>query len=225
MLSLLGLAVLVGMHHALEADHLAAVSSLASGGKSLREILHRGVAWGLGHTATLLLVAGPVLIAGLAIPQNLSSPLETLVGLMLIGLGLHVLYRLWRDRNHFHTHRHDDGAVHFHAHSHAGEKLKHEYSLHRHAHRFNWRSLLVGMTHGLAGSAALLLLTATQFSNLWAGLTYVLLFGAGSILGMALVSAAISLPLVLTARFLTLANRTLQAATALVTIAIGASLI
>ncbi len=225
MLSLLGLAVLVGMHHALEADHLAAVSSLVSGAKRFPDLLRHGLTWGLGHATTLFMVAGFALVLGWAIPASAANRLETMVGVMLVGLGLHVLYRLWRDRIHFHEHRHEGGQTHFHAHSHAGERQRHEFSIHHHSHRFNWRTLLVGMTHGMAGSAALLLLTVSQVHSPWAGLAYVLLFGVGSMLGMAAVSAVISVPLLLTGRFLTFANRALQGAVGLATIAIGAATI
>lgn len=225
MLSMLGLAVLVGVHHALEADHLAAVSSLVSGAKRFPELLRHGLTWGLGHATTLFVVAGLAFGFGWWVPESAANRLETVVGVMLVGLGLHVLYRLWRGGIHFHRHRHEGGQTHFHAHSHAGERQRHEFSSHHHSHRFNWRTLLVGMTHGMAGSAALLLLTVPRVHSPWAGLAYVLLFGVGSMLGMAAVSAVISVPLLLTQRFLTLANRALQGAVGLATIAIGAAAI
>ncbi len=95
---------------------------------------------------------------------------------MLVGLGAHVLWRLWRDRVHFHNHSHGDGAVHIHAHSHAGETAAHARSVpharatHDHAHGFRWRTLLVGLMHGMAGSAALLVLTVSQASSPAVGL-------------------------------------------------------
>ncbi|MBM3519645.1 MAG: urease accessory protein, partial [Alphaproteobacteria bacterium] len=156
MFSLLGLALLVGMHHALDADHVAAVSSLASGRRGLADIISHGVSWGLGHAATLFVIAGAALLLGLAVPGELAHGLELAVGLMLIGLGSHVMWRLWRDRIHFHAHAHGDGTTHFHAHSHRHDTLPHRASRHEHAHRFRWRSLLVGLMHGMAGSAALL---------------------------------------------------------------------
>ena len=103
---------------------------------------------------------------------------------MLIGLGAHVLWRLWRDRVHFHRHGHGDGTVHIHAHSHAGETLPHARAPHAHAHGFRWRTLLVGLMHGMAGSAALLVLAVSQASSPAVGLGYVALFGIGSMIGM-----------------------------------------
>ncbi len=223
MLTFLGLALLVGMHHALEADHVAAVSSLVSGRTRVSDIVGHGLTWGAGHTLTLFLFAGAALVFGQAIPEIYATRLEAAVGLMLVGLGAHVLWRVWRDRIHFHAHHHGDGKAHFHAHSHAGERLRHASSPHRHAHRFKWRALVVGMTHGMAGSAALLLLTVTQIASAWEGLAYVLVFGLGSMLGMAAVSAAIGVPLTFSAQFFTWANRGLQGVIGATTIAIGAA--
>lgn len=221
MLALLGLAILLGMQHAFEADHIAAVSSLASGRKRLSEIIGYGLSWGLGHSMTLFFFAGAALILGQVIPPQITSRLDAAAGLMMVGLGASVLWRLWRDRIHFHVHRHTDGIAHVHAHSHLGETLRHEWSPHRHGHGISWRALVVGITHGLAGSAALLLLTVTQVHSAWEGLAYVALFGIGTMFGMALISAIIGVPMILTARALTSANRGLQAAVGIVTIAIG----
>ena len=141
---------------------------------------------------------------------------------MLIGLGAHVLWRLWRDRVHFHGHSHGGGTVHLHAHSHAGETMPHARAPHAHGHGFRWRTLLVGLMHGMAGSAALLVLTVSQASSVAAGLGYVALFGIGSMFGMGALSAVIAVPLALSARWLTWANSGLQGAVGVITIAIGA---
>ncbi len=221
MLSLLGLAFLVGMQHALEADHVAAVSSLAAGRRRLGDIMGHGLSWGLGHGAALFVFAGAALLLGLAMPEALAGWLETAVGLMLMGLGLNVLWRLWRDRIHFHAHVHGDGTAHFHAHSHLGDSAPHRASRHDHFHRFRWRSLIVGLTHGMAGSAALLVLAITQIGEPLMGLVYVIVFGIGSIAGMAVVSLAIGLPLALSARLLTSVNRLLQMLAGGASIAVG----
>lgn len=221
MFGILGFGFLLGMQHALEADHIAAVSSIAARRSSTRDIVKHGLTWGLGHTITLFVFAGAAILLGHAIPDHVSRPLETAVGVMLVGLGLHVLWRLWRDRVHFHQHRHGDGTEHLHLHSHAADNLPHQRSGHAHEHGFRWRSLLVGLMHGLAGSAALLVLVVTQAENPMSGLLYVLLFGVGSMLGMGALSAVIAVPLIVSARWLTWANRALQIAVGVVTIAIG----
>jgi ABC-type nickel/cobalt efflux system permease component RcnA len=174
---------------------------------------------------TLFAFAGAAILLGKAIPDHLARPLETAVGLMLVGLGAHVLWRLWRDRVHFHSHRHGDGARRIHLHSHAGESVPHQNSAHRHGHGFRWRSLLVGLMHGMAGSAALLVLAVSQAANPATAAAYVLLFGIGSMLGMGALSAVIAVPLAVSARWLTWANRGLQGAVGVVTIGVGVATI
>jgi ABC-type nickel/cobalt efflux system permease component RcnA len=225
MFGILGLGFLLGLQHALEADHIAAVSSIAARRTHMGDIVRHGLTWGLGHTLALFVFAGVAIWLGHAIPDDFASPLETAVGIMLVGLGAHVLWRLWRDRIHFHRHGHSDGTVHFHVHSHAGETVPHARAVHAHAHvdahGFRWRTLLVGLMHGMAGSAALLVLAAARAPSPAAGLGYVALFGIGSMVGMGVLSAVIAVPLAISARGLTLANRGLQGAIGLVTIAIG----
>jgi cytochrome c biogenesis protein CcdA len=221
MFAVLGLGFLLGMQHALEADHIAAVSSIAARRSHVGDIVRHGLTWGLGHTLTLLAFAGAAILLGHAMPDELMRPIELAIGIMLTGLGAHVLWRLWLDRVHIHLHRHGDGTQHLHVHSHAGEAAPHRRSTHAHEHGFRWRSLLVGLMHGMAGSAALLVLAVSQVANPAYGMLYVLLFGIGSMLGMAALSAVIAVPLAVSARWLTWANRALQGAVGAVTIAIG----
>jgi hypothetical protein len=221
MFGILGLGFLLGMQHALEADHIAAVSSIAARRSHVGDIVRHGLTWGLGHTLTLFAFAGAAILLGHAIPEQFARPLETAVGIMLIGLGAHVLWRLWRDRVHFHQHGHGDGTVHLHAHSHAGETVAHSRGPHAHAHGFRWRTLLVGLMHGMAGSAALLVLTVSQASSPAVGLGYIALFGVGSMIGMGALSTVIAVPLVVSARWLTWANSGLQGGVGIITIAIG----
>jgi cytochrome c biogenesis protein CcdA len=225
MLGILGLGFLLGMRHALEADHIAAVSSIAARRTDVGDIVKHGLTWGLGHTLTLFVFAGAAIMVGQAIPEHWSRPLETAVGIMLVGLGAHVLWRLWRDGVHFHRHSHGDGTVHLHAHSHAkeisNETLPHARARHEHAHGFRWRTLLVGLMHGMAGSAALLVLAVSQAKSPAIGLSYVALFGIGSMIGMGALSTVIAVPLAVSARWLTSANRGLQGAVGVVTILIG----
>jgi len=225
MFGILGLGFLLGMQHALEADHIAAVSSIAVRRTDVGDIVKHGLTWGVGHTLTLFAFAGAAILLGHAIPEHLARPLETAVGVMLVGLGAHVLWRLWRDRVHFHKHGHGDGTAHIHAHSHAGETIAQARAAHVHAHGFRWRTLLVGLMHGMAGSAALLVLTVSQASNPLVGLGYVALFGIGSMVGMGALSMVIAVPLAVSARWLTWANNSLQGAVGVVTIAIGATTI
>lgn len=224
MFGILTLGFLLGMHHALEADHIAAVSSIAARRSGVREIVKHGLTWGIGHTITLFLFAGAALLLGQMISDHLAKWLEFAVGVMLVVMGGYVLWQLRRDRIHFHGHVHD-GVTHFHAHSHRAESMPHEQSAHEHEHGFRWRTLLVGLIHGMAGSAALLVIAMSQVSNPVYGLLYLILFGLGSMIGMGALSAIIAVPLAISARSLTWANRALQVVVGIVTVGIGASTI
>jgi len=219
--SILLLGLFIGMQHALEADHLAAVSAIAARQKTVRRIIAHGAVWGLGHTLTLMAVAGGAVVLGIAINPDLSAALETAVGVMLVGLGAHLIYRLVRDRIHFHIHKHGD-VTHFHAHAHAGETQDHARSDHDHEHPegFPVHTLLVGLMHGLAGSAALLVLTASTVESAGLGFAYIVLFGLGSIAGMAALSMVIAVPLAYSARVLTWANRAVQGGVGAATMAL-----
>lgn len=225
MFAILGLGFLLGMQHALEVDHIAAVSTIAARRSGVADIIKHGLTWGLGHTLTLFLFAGIALVIGQSIPEQIAEPLEGAVGFMLVALGGHLLWRLWRDRVHVHVHQHGDGVRHLHLHSHA-DRLSHDApTAHRHEHGFRWRTLLVGLMHGMAGSAALLVLAVSQAPSPAQGLLYVALFGLGSMVGMGALSAVIAVPVVISARSLTTANRLLQGAVGVLTIAIGLSTI
>ena len=181
----------------------------------------RWLTWGAGHTLTLFAFAGAALGLGQAIPEEVVRPIESAVGLMLVGLGANVLWQLVRDRGHLHKHRHGEGMVHVLLHSHAGATMPHALAPHAHGHRFRWRTLVVGLMHGMAGSAALLVLAVSQASSVAVGLGYVALFGIGSMIGMGVLSTVIAVPLALSAHWLTLANSGLQGAVGVITIAIG----
>ena len=222
MKSILILGLLMGMRHALEADHLAAVASLATRSRSVQGTVLRGAVWGLGHTLSLALAGGLCLLLGMAIPERMARVLELAVGVMLLALGAEVLWRLRRKRIHVHVHRHGDGTVHLHAHGHAPQEV-HDPQHHHHPHPegFPARALAVGMVHGLAGSAALVLMTLSGAGSPGLGLVYIGLFGAGSIAGMAALSAVIALPLRATARWLTGTINALEMAIGLSTVGIG----
>lgn len=221
-LSILVIGLLLGMKHATEADHLAAVATLATRQTSLAQTLKQGVAWGVGHTLTLMLFAGAVLALGQVISPTLELALETAVGIMLVALGADVLRRLVRDRIHFHAHRHDLETEHVHAHSHRGEG-RHAESTHRHQHAKRWplRALAVGVMHGLAGSSALVVLSLQAVPSIALGLGYIALFGVGSILGMALLSLVIAVPLKFSASYLARVHYTMTALVGILSIALG----
>ncbi len=188
-MSMLGLGFLLGVRHALDADHVVAVTTMLAQRPGFRRSGFIGFCWGCGHTAVLLAVGVAVLALKITIPDPVAQACESIVGLMLVALGFALAVTLYREQWHLHIHEHA-GARHAHLHSHRlGED---------HAHRHGWRDslppMLVGMVHGLAGSAALMLVVLSTAHTFWEGIVYILLFGAGSILGMAALGVLIGLP-------------------------------
>jgi ABC-type nickel/cobalt efflux system permease component RcnA len=226
MLSLLFIGFLIGMRHALEADHVAAVASLATTTNSLKSAVKHGAVWGMGHTITLFLFGSIVILTDSVMPENMALGLEFIVGIMLLVLGIDVIRRMIRDKVHFHTHQHGDNKQHFHAHKHKNE-IAHNPKQHQHKHssKFPRRALFIGLMHGMAGSAALILLTLQTVSSPLTGLIYMLLFGLGSIVGMAALSVVIAIPLRHSAKGLTWLNNGLQGVIGIVTIVLGSTLI
>jgi len=188
-----------GLHHALDPDHLVAVSTIVSEHKSVSRSSLVGTFWGVGHTSSLLFISLIVLLLRASIPQNIARWMEAPVALMLVVLGLTTIIRAVRERGlriHTHTHAHDESSPHTHLHIHLEEE-------HVHQHRFfkiGKRPFVVGMVHGVAGSAALTLLVLSTIPSVALGLLYIGVFGIGSIGGMLLMSALIGLPFALTAR-------------------------
>ncbi|WP_293644120.1 sulfite exporter TauE/SafE family protein [Thiolapillus sp.] len=217
--SLLIIGFLLGMRHALEADHVAAVASLATRSSSIRQTAMHGAFWGIGHTLTLFIFGSVVLLMDTMISEQLAGFLEFTVGIMLIVLGCDVLWRLYRERIHFHVHSHNN-IRHFHAHSHAGEG-SHRESRHQHKHHQYGRALFVGLMHGMAGSAALIVLTLQTVQSTATGLLYILLFGIGSIAGMALLSTIIAIPMRYSSQRLTWIYNSLHSLVGVITISIG----
>jgi hypothetical protein len=141
---------------------------------------------------------------------------------MLVGLGLDVIRRLRQEQVHFHVHQHPDRPPHVHAHSHKGEARPttalHE---HPHPHGFPYRALLVGLMHGMAGSAALILLTLHTAISPGQAVGYILVFGLGSTLGMGLLSLVMAIPLWYSAHSLTRVHRGLQTCVGIGTTVLG----
>ena len=220
-LSLLSLGFLLGLKHALDADHVAAILTIATENRTFWRSSLIGFCWGVGHTVILLVVGTAVLLFKLTIPSAWAKLFEVAVGVMLVGLGLSVAFALWRERVHLHAHRHDHGEQHRHLHSHS------RGAHHDHLHRFRleYKSLAVGMVHGLAGSAALLLLVLATVPSLGVGLVYILVFGAGSILGMVFLATAMSIPFAMSAERTARVHQTLRAAAALFSIVLGSTIL
>lgn len=198
--AILPLGFVIGMGHALETDHLAAVSNMLAQKGSRRALIARGAFWGLGHTLSLFGFCAAVVLLGLTISGTVQAGLEFAVGVMIVALGVQTLWRLHRDRVHIHVHDHGAGP-HLHAHSHKGETIPHARASHRHEHRkTNLKALGVGLVHGAAGSGALLVLSVSATESVGQALLYFAIFGIGSMAGMATLSTVASFPLLLAQR-------------------------
>ena len=216
--AVLGLGFLLGLRHALDLDHLAAVSTIVSERRSLWRSSLVGVVWGIGHTTSLLAVAIVVIGLHAQIPPMVSQALELGVAAMLVGLGARLLYAVARgDALHAHVHDHT-GLAHVHPHIHARGVAAHE---HAPSHR---RPFLVGLVHGLAGGGTLMLAVAAAIPDAAVALAYVAVFGLGSIGGMTLTSTVFSLASVAAAGRYTSADRWLRGCAAVTSVAVGIGL-
>lgn len=216
-----GLGLLLGIQHALDPDHLIAVSTIVSEHKNLKWASLIGAFWGLGHTATLFAVGLLVIGLRLTIPERLALGLEFLVAIMLVFLGLRILWQSFGvEKVHLHTHTHNP-ETHTHFHVHANPKEDHG---HPHPFKAMRRPFFVGMVHGLAGSAALMLLVLGTIPSALAGLAYIVIFGLGSVGGMLILSSLISLPFVLTAQRFTILNRWIRVLAGLASVIFGLTL-
>lgn len=222
-LTLLGLGLLFGLKHATEVDHVVAVSTIASQQRNVLRSALVGALWGAGHTASLLIAGVIVLCLRVGIPQSVSRWLEFGVALMIVGLGLAALWRALRTRSDLHVHEHShEGVSHVHIHFHESETRHQAERKHSHAvSAVGIKPVLIGMMHGLAGSAALTLLVLTQIDSVWVGFLYLGIFGLGSIVGMLLMSGLIGLPFALTSRSVSSLHHRMQMAAAVVSIAFG----
>src|SRR5213076_1899336 len=189
LLALAGLGLLLGFRHAFEPDHLAAVSTLATRQGRLLDACRLGLAWALGHTASVGVVVGAIILFGWHLPDRLWPAADLLVGLLLFGLGCTVILRYARGRWHLHLHSHNaESAPHLHLHSHA-QGAEHSHS---HPQADARRSLGFGLLHGLAGSAAILVLLVAAAPTRTAQLAYFVAFAAGTVIGMLLVSFSLA---------------------------------
>ena len=201
--SLVALGFVLGLRHAVEADHLAAISTIATERRSLLSSLLVGVSWGFGHTLALLIAGVVRPAAALPMTDRMAHAFELCVGIMLVLLGVNVLRTLVHRSA---SHSHDHTTVASHSHSDA------------------WlvaRPLLVGTVHGLAGSAPLLLLTLTVGMSPLAAFIYIAVFGVGSMMGMAIMSLLLSVPAHLTVEHFARTHLALRGLSGLFSVALG----
>jgi high-affinity nickel-transport protein len=250
LLSILTLGFFLGMRHATDPDHVIAVSTLVTKGRTVWSAARLGILWALGHTITILLVGGSIIVFGLVISPRAGLSLEFAVALMLIALGLSNLKSLLTDLQmtvsavavsptrgiHWHAHAHTHGGLrHNHPHEHGPHEHGHDDAAAAPSWLDRWlgeltlyqvaRPVVVGIVHGLAGSAALALLVLTTIpSPPWA-VGYLLVFGLGTIVGMMLITAAIGAPLAYTAGRFTRIHRYLGLASGVLSLVFGLFLV
>ena len=208
-LSILALGFFLGMRHATDPDHVIAVTTIVTRERQVSRSAWIGAFWGIGHTLTIFVVGAAIILFDLVIPPRLGLSMELAVGLMLILLGIVNVRSFFSSvpsaagavRAHSHPHSHGD-YVHTHPHSHAPEQHPHADSqtpvakLDRalqglRAYR-PIRPLLIGIVHGLAGSAAVALLVLATIGNARWAIAYLLVFGVGTIAGMMLITMTIA---------------------------------
>lgn len=243
-----GLAILLigfflGMRHATDPDHVIAVSTSVSRERSIARAGLIGILWGCGHTLTIAIVGVAIILFGLVIPPRVGLTMEFSVGLMLILLGtmnLTGVTKLLSEKlspahprvtgQHAHVHQHG-GEVHFHWHSHSPIENHHADSLSpphwlrgpfdRLGLFHTLRPLLVGIVHGLAGSAAVALLVLSTIRQPRWAIFYLLVFGVGTIAGMMLVTAALALPFSFAGHKFAWLNRSLVVGSGLLSVCFG----
>jgi high-affinity nickel-transport protein len=248
LLSLLFLGLVLGMRHATDADHVLAVATIVSRQQTLRGSALVGAAWGVGHTLTVLVVGGAIILFGVVIPPRIGLAMEFSVGMMLVLLGALTLMGAGRvigavpvpaatrpgddapglAEMHEHVHAHGD-YIHRHRyvpaeHGHAHERTPVatlDSLLGRHAVYWYLRPVVVGVVHGLAGSAAIALLVLSAVREPAWGLAYLSIFGVGTVAGMMMITMALSVPFRVTRARLPRLNWRLRVAAGLLSFCAG----
>ena len=242
LVSMAFLGFFLGMRHATDPDHVIAVTTIVSRERWVGRAARIGLFWGLGHTVTIFVVGGAILLFDVVIPARIGLTMEFFVAAMLMLLGVLSLSALvrsfphapYQDAPEVHLHTRVE-RVYGHAQRQGADGRGLDESATMAARRDSWfggialcealRPLAVGVVHGLAGSAAVALLALTTIRDGTWGVVYLGIFGMGTIAGMMLITAAISLPFVYTSRRLSGFNRLLGVATGLLSLGFGLFLI
>ena len=170
-----------GLLHALDADHVMAVTAMSAKKMGIRAIVNLCLKWSLGHGAVILIVGASILIFGVSLPEALSHYAEKAVAILLLLLGSWILWDLYRSRAHIHFHEHKGLIRHAHWHINENQTNKESLSIeHKHDHR----AVMVGVLHGLAGLAPLLAIVPIANQPVWLAIVYLLIFCIGVFLSM-----------------------------------------
>ncbi len=204
-LAVLILGFLLGLKHATDADHVVAVSTIVTDQRNIWRGLWIGASWGAGHSTPLLLVGLVILILKdivLTQYEAVAPFLEFGVGIMLVYLGASVVWNIWRGKVHIHQHIRE-GAPHVHIHATHEARSAHEPTAESHNSFFAFgkpvfrvKSYVIGIVHGLAGSAAVMLALLPTIDSFWTGVGYLLLFSVGTMLSMSVITVVLAVPFV-----------------------------
>ena len=232
-LAVLAFGFLLGLKHATDADHVVAVASIVSRERNIWQSLWIGASWGAGHSLPLLILGTIILlVTDIAVDQyeSVAPYLEFGVGIMLVYLGISTAWNVLRGKLHLHQHDHGRGP---HIHVHASHEPADQHRSDAEPHNnlfilgkpvFRVKSFAIGIVHGLAGSAAVMVALLPTISTFWTGLAYIVLFSIGTTLAMTALTLLLSLPFKATLAKQTL-NRSVAVAASVLSIAVGGILI
>lgn len=231
-LSVLSLGFLLGLRHATDADHVVAVTTIVARQKKLQHAAMVGVTWGIGHSLTILIVGVAIILFHVVIPPKLELAFEFSVAIALVVLGILNLTgatkRIQDALSHTHAHVHDHGSAHVHIHSHT-DTVATRRQAHTQVHDFIQlygvfhllRPFVIGIIHGLAGSAAVALLILGSIADQTVAIAYLGIFGIGTIIGMMMITTLLGVPIIAGSRSFARADRIITAVAGLVSIVYG----
>jgi ABC-type nickel/cobalt efflux system permease component RcnA len=186
-------AVLLGLRHATDPDHIGAVTALVAGGseENRRAGVRLGFVWGVGHGLTLIALGTPLILVGHALPAWTERTAEALIGVVIIGLAVRLLLRWRAGAFHVHEHTHEGRVRHAHVHSHAGS----EDHLHPHLRRSAFGILGIGIAHGAGGSGGVGILLVASIQSQPVAVAALVLLAAGTAAAMTALSGGLGLAL------------------------------
>jgi high-affinity nickel-transport protein len=214
LVTILTLGFFLGMRHATDSDHVVAVSAIVSREKSVRAASLVGALWGIGHTFTIMLVGGAIILFGIVFPARVGLTMEFSVALMLVVLGAMNVMGFRQDVKELRA-----------GHAHPHQPPTQDEDADKSSRLGRYRALIVGTVHGLAGSAAVALFVLSTIRNAAWGVLYLFLFGVGTVAGMVLITSALAAPLVYTAHRFSAWNRHIGWVTGAVSVALGLFLV